>query len=119
MPLSQFKSQGFSATTEHPESNSVARLQMYRTSIARSTERLMEQMNRSVKPKRVKMRKSTAFSWNPQRRNRGSRMADRKKIVSQNVPGEFFVDTTCIDCDTCRQLAPTVFEDNGEFSYVQ
>lgn len=45
-------------------------------------------------------------------------MADRKKMVSQNVAGEFFVDTTCIDCDTCRQLAPSVFEDNGEFSFV-
>ncbi|XP_015064361.1 uncharacterized protein LOC107009532 [Solanum pennellii] len=24
----------------------------------------------------------------------------------QNVSGEFFVDHTCIDCDTCRWMAP-------------
>jgi glyoxylase-like metal-dependent hydrolase (beta-lactamase superfamily II)/ferredoxin len=46
-------------------------------------------------------------------------MADRAHAVSDNVPGGFFVDTTCIDCDTCRQLAPSTFGDNGEMSFVQ
>jgi glyoxylase-like metal-dependent hydrolase (beta-lactamase superfamily II)/ferredoxin len=46
-------------------------------------------------------------------------MANRAKAVLENVPGSFFVDTTCIDCDTCRQLAPQVFGAGGEFSYVQ
>jgi hypothetical protein len=32
-------------------------------------------------------------------------MANFNKCVPENVPGEFFVDSTCIDCDTCRQLA--------------
>ncbi len=45
-------------------------------------------------------------------------MANPDKMVPDNVSGEFFVDTTCIDCDTCRQLAPDVFADNGEYSYV-
>ncbi|OMO59131.1 Beta-lactamase-like protein [Corchorus capsularis] len=27
----------------------------------------------------------------------------------QNVDGDFFVDHTCIDCDTCRWMAPQVF----------
>lgn len=45
-------------------------------------------------------------------------MADRKKIVKENISGDFFVDTTCIDCDTCRQLAPSSFKDAGEYSYV-
>lgn len=45
-------------------------------------------------------------------------MADLKKRLSINVDGEFFVDSTCINCDTCRQLAPTVFEDSGEYSFV-
>lgn len=27
----------------------------------------------------------------------------------QNVSGDFYVDTTCIDCDTCRWMAPEVF----------
>ncbi|MDZ4832713.1 MAG: MBL fold metallo-hydrolase [Candidatus Melainabacteria bacterium] len=45
-------------------------------------------------------------------------MADRKKIVKENIAGNFFVDTTCIDCDTCRQLAPASFKDAGDYSYV-
>src|SRR6476646_4778820 len=36
-------------------------------------------------------------------------MARRAKQVPENIPGEFFVDSTCIDCDTCRQLAPATF----------
>jgi glyoxylase-like metal-dependent hydrolase (beta-lactamase superfamily II)/ferredoxin len=46
-------------------------------------------------------------------------MADREHAVAENVPGGFFVDTTCIDCDTCRQLAPRTFGETGEFSFVQ
>src|SRR5690242_19562232 len=46
-------------------------------------------------------------------------MADVRKIVSENVPGEFFVDMTCIDCDTCRQIAPEVFGETDQYSFVQ
>src|SRR5580658_5756225 len=46
-------------------------------------------------------------------------MANWKKRVPENVAGEFFVDSTCIDCDTCRQLAPGIFEDAGNTSFVQ
>jgi glyoxylase-like metal-dependent hydrolase (beta-lactamase superfamily II)/ferredoxin len=35
-----------------------------------------------------------------------------------NAEGDWFVDTRCIDCDTCRQLAPEVFRDIGEQSAV-
>lgn len=45
-------------------------------------------------------------------------MADVKKRLPENVAGEFFVDSTCIDCDACRQLAPEVFQDTGEYSSV-
>lgn len=45
-------------------------------------------------------------------------MADKNKRLSTNVEGEFFVDSTCINCDTCRQLAPGTFDDSGEYSYV-
>lgn len=45
-------------------------------------------------------------------------MANRDLRVLENVPGPFFVDSTCIDCDTCRQLAPAIFSDQGEYSYV-
>jgi glyoxylase-like metal-dependent hydrolase (beta-lactamase superfamily II)/ferredoxin len=30
--------------------------------------------------------------------------------LSENAPGDFFVDDACIDCETCRILAPRVFE---------
>ncbi len=45
-------------------------------------------------------------------------MADPKKALETNVPGNFFVDLTCINCDTCRQLAPTTFAENGDYSAV-
>jgi glyoxylase-like metal-dependent hydrolase (beta-lactamase superfamily II)/ferredoxin len=45
-------------------------------------------------------------------------MADRRRVVAENVSGDFFVDETCIDCDTCRQLAPEVFADAGSYSFV-
>ncbi|MBC7997226.1 MAG: MBL fold metallo-hydrolase [Leptolyngbya sp.] len=45
-------------------------------------------------------------------------MADPAKIVSTNASGNFFVDTTCINCDACRQLAPATFVDAGEYSAV-
>jgi len=46
-------------------------------------------------------------------------MADRRRSVAENIPGDFFVDETCIDCDTCRQLAPEVFADAGDYSFVR
>lgn len=36
-------------------------------------------------------------------------MARFRLRFPENVPGEFFVERSCIDCDTCRQLAPEVF----------
>ena len=36
-------------------------------------------------------------------------MAQVELKVSQNVPGELFVDSSCIECDTCRELAPETF----------
>jgi glyoxylase-like metal-dependent hydrolase (beta-lactamase superfamily II)/ferredoxin len=45
-------------------------------------------------------------------------MADLRKKVAENIAGEFFVDTTCIDCDTCRQLAPRTFAETGDYSFV-
>lgn len=41
-------------------------------------------------------------------------MASLQQRLPENVPGDFFVDSTCIDCDTCRQLAPDVFRDHGD-----
>jgi glyoxylase-like metal-dependent hydrolase (beta-lactamase superfamily II)/ferredoxin len=36
-------------------------------------------------------------------------MANPKRIRPGNVPGDFFVDHTCIDCDTCRWVARGLF----------
>ena len=41
-------------------------------------------------------------------------MANIQQRLPENVPGDFFVDATCIDCDTCSQLAPEIFHDHGE-----
>jgi glyoxylase-like metal-dependent hydrolase (beta-lactamase superfamily II)/ferredoxin len=45
-------------------------------------------------------------------------MANPKKRVPENVPGDFFVDSTCIDCDACRQIAPAVFGQAESTSFV-
>jgi glyoxylase-like metal-dependent hydrolase (beta-lactamase superfamily II)/ferredoxin len=46
-------------------------------------------------------------------------MADPGKRVPENVPGDFFVDSTCIDCDACRQIAPSVFREAADTSFVK
>src|SRR5207237_7706778 len=46
-------------------------------------------------------------------------MANPKKRVPENIPGDFFVDSTCIDCDAWRQIAPTVFGEAAETSFVK
>src|SRR5919109_1215250 len=45
-------------------------------------------------------------------------MADARRRLPQNVAGDFFVDDTCIDCDTCRTIAPDTFRDHGAQSSV-
>jgi len=45
-------------------------------------------------------------------------MADPALRLPENVPGDFFVDSTCIDCDACRVFAPTVFSDANDQSFV-
>ena len=45
-------------------------------------------------------------------------MANSSKRLDTNVEGNFFVDSSCIDCDTCRQLAPATFIENGDYSAV-
>jgi glyoxylase-like metal-dependent hydrolase (beta-lactamase superfamily II)/ferredoxin len=46
-------------------------------------------------------------------------MANPRKRVPGNVPGAFFVDSTCIDCDACRQIAPSVFGEAADTSFVK
>lgn len=41
-------------------------------------------------------------------------MAEHTKRLPQNVPGRWYVDNNCIDCDLCRETAPTVFRRDDE-----
>lgn len=45
-------------------------------------------------------------------------MAQPALRLPDNVPGDFYVDETCIDCDACRIFAPSVFSDEGNQSFV-
>jgi glyoxylase-like metal-dependent hydrolase (beta-lactamase superfamily II)/ferredoxin len=45
-------------------------------------------------------------------------MANPALRLPENIPGDFFVDSTCIDCDACRQIAPETFTDVGDASVV-
>ncbi len=45
-------------------------------------------------------------------------MAHLQQRRSQNVSGDFYVDSTCIDCDTCRWMVPEVFHSDGGQSAV-
>jgi ferredoxin len=47
-------------------------------------------------------------------------MADSANKYPENVPGKFYVDDQCIDCDLCRETAPANFKrnDDGGHSYV-
>jgi len=45
-------------------------------------------------------------------------MANRNRAYPENAPGDFFVDDTCIDCDLCRQIAPSVFKEDADHSFV-
>ena len=46
-------------------------------------------------------------------------MANPNQRVQENAPGDFFVDSTCINCDACRQIAPSVFDEAAETSFVK
>ena len=53
-------------------------------------------------------------------RNEEESMADIANKYADNVLGKFYVDDQCIDCDLCRETAPTNFmrSDEGGYSYV-
>ena len=47
-------------------------------------------------------------------------MANPQHRTPENVPGPYYVDDTCIDCDLCRETAPEFFRrhDDGGYSVV-
>jgi ferredoxin len=48
-------------------------------------------------------------------------MADKSHKWPENVPGKYYVDEQCIDCDLCRETAPAFFarNDKGSYTYLQ
>lgn len=45
-------------------------------------------------------------------------MANLQLRRQENISGDFYVDTSCIDCDTCRWMTPEVFDRENEQSAV-
>jgi len=45
-------------------------------------------------------------------------MASLSLRYPDNSPGDFYVDTTCIDCDACRRIAPATFRPADDHSTV-
>ena len=47
-------------------------------------------------------------------------MANPSHKNPENIPGRFYVDDTCIDCDQCRSNAPDFFrrDESGGYSIV-
>ncbi len=46
-------------------------------------------------------------------------MAKLNLRLPQNTLGDFYVDSSCIDCDACRQIAPETFTEYRDLSIVQ
>ncbi len=44
-------------------------------------------------------------------------MSDQKDRVKENVPGPFYVNSSCIDCDVCRDAAPNNFTRSFKHAY--
>ena len=47
-------------------------------------------------------------------------MPDKNDKYPENVPGKFYVDRQCINCDLCRAAAPSNFtqDETQAYSYV-
>ena len=44
-------------------------------------------------------------------------MANKTEKQPGNVPGKFYVDLSCIDCDMCRGTAPEIFRRNDDTGF--
>ena len=47
-------------------------------------------------------------------------LADFKNRTQENIPGKVYVTWQCLDCELCRETAPTIFTRHDEegYSYV-
>jgi len=46
-------------------------------------------------------------------------MANPKKALTENAPGNYFVDNSCINCSISRHYAPEIFGDTGQYAFVK
>lgn len=45
-------------------------------------------------------------------------LPDKNRKIPGNVPGRYYVDTNCIDCALCPEIAPGSFQSNFEEGFV-
>lgn len=45
-------------------------------------------------------------------------MADKNAKVTKNVAGKYYVDTNCISCGQCKDIAPEFFTEDSENGYM-
>ncbi|MEP7337772.1 MAG: ferredoxin [Acidobacteriota bacterium] len=45
-------------------------------------------------------------------------MPDRTARLTENVAGSFYVDSRCVDCEVCRDIAPENFKRIAARRYV-
>lgn len=45
-------------------------------------------------------------------------MADKDEKFEENVPGKYYVDTSCISCDACSAAAPDNFKLNEDLDHA-
>lgn len=66
-----------------------------------------------------KYRPTTNFSQSKSSSNLAF-MADNTDKNPKNIPGKYYNDLTCIDCDQCRDIAPEFFirDDEEGITYV-
>jgi len=41
-------------------------------------------------------------------------MAEKINRLPENIAGPYYIDSTCIDCDMCRSIAPVFFRRDEE-----
>ncbi len=46
-------------------------------------------------------------------------MAEKSNRYPDNAEGAWYTDSSCIDCDLCRQTAPNNFSRNDEGGYTR
>lgn len=45
-------------------------------------------------------------------------MADKANKQSENVPGKWYVDNTCVPCNSCMDEAPNLLKYSADETYV-